>query len=84
MLALSTFTFWKKKLRQCIKESSIFYPLTVIENNAESNSHKDFTDSGLRLLLGQNRFIVEMAKDFSPETLSSLITTLEKLDADVG
>lgn len=80
MLALSTFTFWKKKLSQSIKTPSTFYPLTVVQDRSEHIDNQIIPESGIRLILAQGRFIIEMGKDFSPEALSRLINTLEKLE----
>lgn len=75
-LALSTFSYWKKKLGKKEKETPRFYPLTV----PQLPSSKDQADpSGLSLTLNSSKFRIELAEDFSSSCLRKLIQTLEQL-----
>lgn len=79
MLALSTFTYWKKKLSQSTKAPPRFYPLTI---QGSPQSENEGTESGLRLVLGTHRFAIEVSKDFSATTLVRLVKTLDNIDSD--
>ena len=76
MLALSTFSYWKRKLAQPEKVSPEFYPLTVQDNQTVVDVA---ADSGLQVVIGKQRFKIQIAKGFSPATLATLVKTLEKL-----
>lgn len=58
--------------------ASIFSSFTIIQNSKEDRKKKP--GSGLRLIIGNNRFTIEVATDFSQVTLERLIKTLEKID----
>lgn len=75
LLALSTFCLWKNKLAEHSEKTS-FYPLAVSSVVAPV---EDISNSGLRLVVGRNRYRVELEKDFSTESLKKLISTLESL-----
>lgn len=72
-LALSTFSFWKRKIGKKQEDKIQFYPL-VLPGDSGASDH-----SGLKLHVMEKRFRIELAKDFSPSTLKRLITTLEQL-----
>jgi hypothetical protein len=75
LLALSTFCHWKKKLAEHSEKTS-FYPLAVSSVVAPV---EDTSNSGLRLVVGKNRYRVELEKYFSTDSLKKLISTLESL-----
>lgn len=79
MLALSTFSYWKKKLSDGPKNSPHFYPLTVPTKNEVKEENRE---SGLRLVVCLGRFEIGVAKDFSPTTLMQLVNILDGIDAD--
>lgn len=74
LLALSTFRHWKNKLAEHSKKTS-FYPLAV----SSRAPVEDRSNSGLRLVVCENRYRVELEKDFSTDSLKKLISTLESL-----
>ena len=75
LLALSTFCHWKNKLAYN-SDKTTFYPLAVSSVVAPV---EDTSNSGLRLVVGKNRYRVELEKDFSTDSLKKLISTLESL-----
>jgi hypothetical protein len=75
-LALSTFSYWKKKLGKKAKKNPRFYPLTVPQLSS-SNNQADH--SGLSLTLNSSKFRIEFAENFSASCLKKLILTLEQL-----
>jgi hypothetical protein len=75
LLALSTFCYWKKKLAEHSEKAS-FYPLAVSSVVAPVEVT---SNSGLRLVVGKNRYRIELEKDFSTDSLKKLISTLESL-----
>jgi len=72
-LALSTFTYWKRKIGQPEPETVTFYPLAIPASGAQPG------DSGLRLHVGEKRFSIEIKNEFSATTLKNLISVLEQL-----
>lgn len=72
-LALSTFSYWKRKIAISKTETVQFYSLSLPEPIQRP------TDSGLLLLVGQKRFGIEVKEDFSPTTLKKLILMLEQI-----
>lgn len=72
-LALSTFSYWKRRIRIPEIETVKFYPLSIPAPNPQT------ADSGLRLLVGKTRFAIEIKEEFSPTALKNLILTLEQL-----
>ncbi len=75
LLAPSTFCHWKNKLAEHPEKTS-FYPLAV---SSVVVPVEDTSNSGLRLVVGKNRYRVELEKDFSADSLKKLISTLESL-----
>jgi len=73
LLALSTFSYWKRKIEDTATEKIKFYPLSIPAPTAQT------VDSGLQLLIGKKRFVVEIKEDFSSTALKKLISTLEQL-----
>ena len=67
LLALSTFCHWKTKLAEHSGKTS-FYPLAVSSVVAHI---EDTSNSGLRLVVGKNRYKVELEKDFSTDSLKN-------------
>jgi hypothetical protein len=72
-LALSTFSYWKRKIEVSETEAVKFYPLSIAAPTAK------FSNSGLLLLIGNKRFAVEIKEEFSSTALKQLISTLEQL-----
>jgi hypothetical protein len=75
-IPLSTFGYWKRKLKEHKTCKAVFYPLTVPPNPSINNSQKE---SGLILHLKNGRFSIEIEKRFSESALSEVVSTLEKL-----
>ena len=75
-IALSTFGYWKRKLRKTDSNSQIFYPLTIPSGRSKI---PDTGNAGIILTLGGGRFSIEVEKEFSTTALSQVITTLEQL-----
>lgn len=74
-LALSTFSYWKKKLTATQEQAQVrFYPLALRSTEStEFNSRP----AGLTILLAKNELRVELAEDFSPPALQKLLTVLK-------
>ena len=75
-LALSTFSYWRKKLGKNSADQPRFYPLAVVPDFSAVNEE---TTARLRLNLSRGRFQVEIQDDFSEQGLKRLIFTLEQL-----
>lgn len=75
-LSLSTFGYWRRKINHSSDERPRFYPLAVMPSIAEKDKA---TCSGLQLIIGEKRFLVEIGNDFSEQTLKRLIIALEQL-----
>ncbi len=78
-IALSTFTYW---IRKSAKDSAKpnpprFYPLTVKPTSTAPDQQK--SHAGIRLSLCNEKFIVDLEKDFSETTLKRLIVMLEMI-----
>lgn len=69
-LALATFGYWRRKLKEVRPEKPRFYPLVV------TGQHERV---GLRVVLGGSRFTIEIDDHFSPAVLRDVVTTLEQL-----
>ena len=75
-LALSTFQYWRRKIGQGCNDSPRFYPLAIMP----SIEALDKSSPGiLRVILGDRRFVLEIAEDFSEKALKKLIVILEQL-----
>ncbi len=72
-LALSTFSYWKRKLGKT-QQPTRFYPLTI---QPDTITLKENQRSGLRLSLSNNRYQIELDGDFSSVTLKKLLVILE-------
>lgn len=74
-LALSTFGYWRRKIKRSTTDKPRFYPLTiptVTSSPAESNS-------SIAFYLNEKRFRIEVDENFSPALLKKLVVTLEQL-----
>ncbi len=77
-LALATFGYWRRKLKKNSAEKLHFYPLVLPDQPLRSKvAHTN--NSRLRVLLGDNRFTIEIDEHFSPAVLRDVVTTLEQL-----
>ncbi len=78
-LAVATFGYWRRKLKLQIGKSDKprFYPLAVAGPHQAAFLKRG--GHSLRLLLGENRFIIEIDDEFSPSTLQRLILALEQI-----
>jgi hypothetical protein len=77
-LSISSFHYWRRKLRQeDPQEKPRFYPLSIAEQTPlpQTKLH----DASLRLHLGGDRFIIAIDDSFSPALLGTVVTTLEQL-----
>ena len=76
-LALSTFQYWKRKLKiDGAQERARFYPLTV---RAVQQTSRNASPSGVSLYLGNGAFRINLEESFSAVTLKELITVLAEL-----
>ncbi|MCP4337704.1 MAG: hypothetical protein GY799_02190 [Desulfobulbaceae bacterium] len=78
-IAISTFSYWIRKLGKEAGNpgSTRFYPLTV-KGSSTSPSRKGFY-TGIRLSLCNDKFKIDLEKEFSESTLRRLIATLETI-----
>lgn len=75
-IALSTFTYWHRKFKKKVEEEQPqFYPLTL---QAILNVGNDSKDSGLRLLLQEGKYCIDIEEDFSSTALQKLVQALEE------
>lgn len=74
-LALSTFGYWRRKIKQSTTDKPRFYPLTT-PTLTSSSADKD---AGIAFYLDEKRFRIEIDENFSPALLKKLVTTLEQL-----
>lgn len=77
-IALATFGYWRRKLKTNRAEKPRFYPL-VLSDQSFTNGKVPANSSTLRVVLGDNRFIIEVDERFSPAVLRDVVTTLEQL-----
>lgn len=75
-LALSTFSYWKRKLAKRRATQQKFYPLTLQAPPVTSSAGKG---SGLSLYLGNDKYRIELSEEFSPGCLTKLISVLQRL-----
>ena len=75
-LSLSTFGYWRRKTNHCSKNRARFYPLAVMPAPERQTLEPC---SGLQLVIGDRRFLIEIGNDFSEQTLKRLIVTLGQL-----
>lgn len=78
-IAISTFSYWKRKLGKGLvcPGPPRFYALAVKET-ATSLDQKGF-HTGIRLTLCNDKFKIDLEKEFSGTTLKRLISTLETI-----
>ena len=74
-LALSTFGYWRRKIKRSTSDKPRFYPLTI-PAAALTECGKNPT---IALYLNDDRFRIELEEHFSPLLLKKLVTTLEQL-----
>jgi len=74
-LALSTFSYWKRKIGKNQNQQTRFYPLTIQPDNIPV---KEDLRSGLRLLLSDTRYQIELENEFSSASLKKLLLILEE------
>lgn len=75
-IPVSTFGYWKRKLKGGSNCKPVFYPLSL--SPCHSSSHEE-KESGLTLHVKNKRFSIKIEKGFSASTLSQLVSTLERL-----
>ena len=74
-LALSTFTYWHRKFKKLSQgEQPQFYPLTL---PVTLNTGRDNIGSGLRLLLQNEKYCIDIEKEFSSAALKKIVQVLE-------
>ncbi|MGB3209453.1 MAG: hypothetical protein WBB19_01990 [Desulforhopalus sp.] len=71
-LALSTFSYWKRRTEILEAEKIKFYPLSIPPSITPP------VDSGLLLLINKKKFAIELKEEFSPTALKKLISALEQ------
>jgi hypothetical protein len=78
-IAISTFSYWIRKFGKAAENpgSTRFYPLSV-KGNSTSSSRKGL-HTGIRLSLCNDKFKIDLEKEFSETTLRRLIATLETI-----
>ncbi len=77
-IALATFGYWRRKLKNESTEKPRFYPLVLSGHSLKSGTAHP-NNSSLRVILGDNRFVIEIDERFSPAVLRDVVTTLEQL-----
>lgn len=77
-IALATFGYWRHKLKKNDSAKPRFYPL-VVSSGAQDARTSCHDKPGLRLMLGDGRFSIEIDDHFCPALLQKLVTTLEQL-----
>ena len=75
-IPLSTFGYWKRKLKTDSHCKPVFYPLAI---STAHSGKAAVNESCLLLHLQDKRFTIEIEKGFSVSTLSQLVTILEQL-----
>ena len=75
-LALSTFGYWKRKLRKSNCRQPRFYPLAI---PTESIVKVERSGPRLHLLVNGDRFRIQIENDFSSTLLKKVVLTLEEL-----
>ena len=76
-LALSTFQYWKRKLKRGEQqENARFYPLTVQAALPRQNRQ---TSSGLMMHVSNGEVRLDIAEEFSASTLKKLVLVLRQL-----
>ena len=73
-LALSTFTYWKRKLGRNQQQPACFYPLTIQPDTFLVEQNRN---PGLRLLLSDTKYQIELEDNFSSTSLKKLLHVLE-------
>ena len=76
-ISLSTFGYWKRKLKQEERVHTVFYPLSIPTVQASNDNNPK--RSGLTLHLKGGRFSLEFEEEFSSSTLSQIVSALETL-----
>lgn len=77
-LALSTFGYWKKKLKTAGQQESVrFYPLTV--QPPQTTRICSSRRAGLSIHFTKDELRVELAEDFSATALKKLLINLRQL-----
>lgn len=72
-IALSTFCYWKRKLKRKISSKPTFYPLTIPSRSLDTET------TGVIVTLGDGRFTIELEKGFSTTAFSKVAAILEGL-----
>ncbi len=77
-IAISTFSYWIRKSGKKPENSGSthFYPLTVKSSSTSPNIKT--LHAGVRLSLCNDKFKIELEREFSETTLKRLIATLER------
>lgn len=78
-IAISTFSYWIRKLGKGaeITGPTRFYPITV--KNTSTLPDKIGFHTGIRLSLCNDKFKIDLEKEFSGTALKKLIATLETI-----
>ena len=77
-LALATFGYWRRKLKKGSAEKPRFYPL-VLSGQSLVSGPAQTNNASVRVVLGNNRFTIEIDEHFLPAVLRDVVTTLEQL-----
>ena len=77
-LALATFGYWRRKLKKGSAEKPLFYPL-VLSGRSLVSGTAQVNNASVRVILGNNRFTIEIDEHFLPAVLRDVVTTLEQL-----
>lgn len=78
-IALATFGYWRHKLKQTDCQKPRFYPIEVVEEISPRQERHANTESGVRLVLQDNRFAIHIGEHFSERVLRDLIMCLEAI-----
>lgn len=78
-IALATFGYWRHKLKKIDCQKPRFYPIEVVEEISNTQENFSDTGTGVRLVLQDNRFAIDIGEHFSERVLRNLIICLEAI-----
>jgi hypothetical protein len=78
-IALATFGYWRHKLKKPDCQKPRFYPIEVVEEISNRQENYPNTGTGVRLVLQNNRFAIDIGEQFSERVLRNLIICLEAI-----
>jgi hypothetical protein len=77
-LSLSSFGYWRSRLKRGGDDQARFHPVMVGTGTRTISPQPEHPDSGLGVILGNERFHITIKQHFCPATLRELIGILEQ------